>query len=389
MHKTPWIEWSSFLYGFASMGASLSQNSILCSVSSLSLQFGEDFFAQVVFAVLFPHLIMAVVQGTCDARTNRYFGEARMNFLRLLSGFLLNIVTMLCFPLVSDSRGGILVLSYISGFLSAGLFGTLQQIAMSSENRQAMFAFGNQVSGLIIFVLARLTGFHENAHYQERVQFFVGIALLELACLLSLLMFNTSIPLVTASSVVVIHEEEEEESFLPLPAVKVTPQSFLSTSDGRYVSFSLFITAASSAGILPYFAYFQSPTEGNLSQELFFLRLLCDAISRPATIYSTLLREPQALTLLSILRVVLFVPFLLYLALVPVELNSSQTRLVQFLVGLFAFTGGFIGTRCYQIALLASHPMHRAQVAASLSIFYSCAAVIPVMMSLLRHYQMM
>lgn len=385
------------------MGASLTQNAVLCGVSSYSSRFGEEFFAQLVLAVVFPRLLVCCLQSACDAKTNAQFGEERMNFIRVCTSYLLSAVIMVVFPF-ANARFPVLVLGYLVGMINAMLFGTLQQIAMSSEQLQATFAFGNQLSGFAVFALAKIAKFDHDAGQHERNTFFFSVASIQLMCIA--LTMCSCIPFKTTDF---IHEQREEEMVSLIDksvAVGQTKPYFLQTTQGKLACLALFFTAASSSGLLPLYSRYLSESDANFSQHLFFLRLFADAISRPATVWSAMLRDAHALLFVSIVRLIVFVPLLLYFIIVTTEpvtrplvveiltgeisvaslpssrllLNDAQCWTVVLLLAMFAFSSGFISTRCYQIALKSTTHKHRAQVSASLSVIYSFAAALPVML---------
>jgi hypothetical protein len=76
-------------------------------------------------------------------------------------------------------------------------------------------------------------------------------------------------------------------------------------------------------------------------------------------------------------------PFLAYFLVLGTDLNQPQTGTVVLLITGFAFAGGFLTTRVFQVHLEARQ---RVQVAASLSMVYSVAAVLPVMATFVWKY---
>ncbi|KAH9251711.1 hypothetical protein BASA81_010381 [Batrachochytrium salamandrivorans] len=204
-----------------------------------------------------------------------------------------------------ETRFGVLVLSYFVGLGNGVLFGTLHRLQMSSEDLQATFAFGNQLSGLVVFLLARGAGFDHDAQIEQRMVGDVG-----------------------------------EEVGL----VNARATYFLQTHQGKLVGLSLFLTAGSSSGLLPFYSKYRSEVDVNFSQHLFFTRLFADALSRPATICSGSLRHAPGLLFTSGIRILLLGPLLVYFVAITSAdrsfLNPAQSWTVLLLLVLFAFSGG-------------------------------------------------
>lgn len=366
---------SKAVFAVCSLGASLTQNAVLCGVSNYNARFGDDFFGQLVLAVVLPRLIVCCVQSASDAGANAYWGEERMNFARLFGGYLLTGGIMLGLPFC-ETRFGVLVLGYLVGVGNGVLFGALQQIAMSSEDLQATFAFGNQLSGLVVFVLARGAGFDHDAQLEQRMGFFFSVCFVQLACMV--LVCGGCVSLSTTDS-------DRRDAGEEVGLVNAQATYFLQTHHGKLVGLSLFLTAGSSSGLLPFYSKYRSDVDVNFSQHLFFTRLFADALSRPATICSASLRHAPGLLFASAIRILLLGPLLVYFVAITSPdrsfLNPAQSWTVLLLLVLFAFSGGFVSTRCYQVALKGTAHRHRAQVAASLSVVYSLAAALPVLVT--------
>jgi hypothetical protein len=276
------------------------------------------------------------------------------------------------------------------------IFNALQQTAssvMDEDNRQralVAFSLGYQLSGLVVLFVDDVCG--SGLRREQQTYFFAVIFLF-----------------IVISMVCCVYSHQALESFKPRrnlqdPAkfmdkakwdhdvnellweglenaktFKSNDQTVLSvapSSISPLLTCSIFLTVTASASLLPFYSHFQSSLPNtNLPQNLFFLRLVSDAISRPSTlVLSRFASNARVILALAVSRLILVAP-LLALATPKNEgtLGTNQARLAGVLVCAFSFGSGFIVTRCYQLALYQVNENIQHRITGTLNTVFAAA----------------
>lgn len=351
----------------AAIGCSLPHNAVLAGVTLFADRFGSGIYARIVAAVYTPTLAVAAGQ-LAAAGGRRSDGPWPLDAAWFWSGPCI-VVALVVFveELLTFEETSVLVGSCaVVGGLSYAVFGSLQSlVAGAAANKtgerkllQALFAFGYQLSGFVVFVVSVAWGFDDEVTGERVRGFYRTVAVLQVVALACCVVTSNALTAPqpstsSASSTTTVETPPTSSTPPPVPLTSlVRPSRSPDVAAFLACCLALFLTVFGSVAILPLYALFKSPGRPNFPQELFFVRLFADAGSRLVTVAMTrTLEAPRSILLAALLRLLLVVPLV---TLAPVhgrKLDDEAVLLVAALIAVFAFGSGFIVTRAFQIGV--------------------------------------
>ena len=330
----------------AGVGCSLPHNSVLAGVTLVADRFGPGFFASVVAAVYAPTMVVglaAILNSSNTASRTAWLAPAPLVVL-LLSLF---PNELLAAPDAAAARQ-VVGFSAVIGALSYVHFIKLQTLASTlppSQRKpmQAWFAFGYQLSGFVVFVVSLAWGFDHRVTDEGVRWFYQSVAVLQIGAVACAAFVSSAL------SVDAVGGDDLTPATSPSPPPATWRKLGNLPRDTRACAAALFLTVFGSVAVLPLYAWFRPPTHPNFPQELFFIRLFCDAGSRLVTLaLPHVLVSPRHILAASVVRLGVVLP------LVSINARGASDDDVMFVSGLiaaFAFSSGFIVTRAFQVGV--------------------------------------
>ena len=375
-------------FALCGVGVSVGWTTVLANLTYFCGLYGKSSFIWLNVAVYGPTLPFAIIQTAFDQRFDARFGSSRAFSFRLVTALLSMAVLMVLYPILLATPasvqagkdpinlGWVLLITSIIGCMSAIAYGSFYQISslMSYGGRcPAFFALGYQGSGLIALGLATASQFG-TFHDATRGQlwgFFGG------ACAFEFLALSFFLALLWRSSTFAAamrardrwHARDNEirllaKEALGSPLLRVEAEDSRvslssSTSSMRCVLWktwkcmlALFLTVLGNMSIFPFFAYVPSSTGSKLlSMMLFYCKTVSDTLGRPLTLGPKLVRTPNGLLAVAVVRLT-FVPIFFVYTFAKSEwidgIRSDWIACVS--VGIFSMLSGYLNTIAYAMA---------------------------------------